>query len=90
MAGGHSIYDYDPETGAVREPVRLDPVRPRDTRRVCRGCGERIEDGQAVAVTVQQAQHVITVPAHDEHRSAARASALEDKSWQRDQSHYAG
>lgn len=57
---------------------------------ICLGCGEPIEPGSAVHVTVQQAKHVITVAAHDEHRRAARSAALEDKTWQRDQSHYAG
>lgn len=41
-------------------------------------------------VTVQQAGHVITVPSHDGHMEAARANTLQDKSWQRDVSHYAG
>jgi hypothetical protein len=63
-----------------------------DSKRKCRGCGQPIESGQVVYVTVQAANHVISVPAHDEHREAARANALEDKSWQGrgDTSHYAG
>lgn len=58
--------------------------------RLCCGCGETIEDGQVAMVTVTRAQHVITVPSHEHHREASRAAALEDMSWQRDQSHYGG
>ncbi len=86
----HSVYGYDPETGLAREPVQLDPLPRPDTRQACLGCGARIDHGQVVMVTVQAGNHVITVPAHDGHRESARASALEDKSWQRSRSHYAG
>jgi hypothetical protein len=56
----------------------------------CAGCGEPIEPGQEAMVTVQQARHVITVPAHEEHRDAAHASTMARSDWKRDQSHYAG
>jgi len=60
-------------------------------RPVCRGCGEEITaGGDVVLVTVTAAQHVISVPSHDRHRAAARAAALEDRSWQAGRSHYAG
>lgn len=57
---------------------------------ICVGCDEPIKPGQESWVTVTQARHVVSVPAHDDHREAARAKTLEDKSWQRDQAHYAG
>ena len=56
----------------------------------CRGCGEAIADGQVALVTVTRGRHVITVNSHEHHREASRAAALEDLSWQRDQSHYGG
>jgi hypothetical protein len=56
----------------------------------CRGCGELIEAGKQALVTVKRARHVITVYAHAQHREAARAAALEDRTWQRDQSHGSG
>jgi hypothetical protein len=58
--------------------------------RTCAGCGEKIIPGQVVGVTVQAAQHVITVPAHDEHRASAHANTLERDDWKRNPSYYAG
>lgn len=55
----------------------------------CRGCGQPIPGGQAALVTVTRAGHVITVTSHDGHRAASYAAALEDTTWQRDQSHLA-
>jgi len=55
----------------------------------CRGCGEPITNG-VLWVTVTRARHVISVPSHEHHRAASHAAALEDTSWQRDQSHYGG
>lgn len=93
----HSVYGYDPETGVARTPpelhheprVRREPVESL-TIYPCHGCGERMRPGDVVWVTVQQASHVVSVPAHGNHRVAARAAALEDKSWQHDQSHHSG
>jgi RNase P subunit RPR2 len=59
-------------------------------RPVCTGCGEEIEPGKQVSVTVTSGRHVITVTAHEEHRDAAWANTMADSSWKRDQSHYAG
>lgn len=57
------------------------------TRYPYRGCGERMRPGDVVwvlvRVLVRAAGHAVSVPAHEEHRRLARASALEDKSWQR-------
>jgi len=59
-------------------------------RPVCAGCGAEIADGQQAGVTVESGRHVITVPAHDEHRDAAWANTMARTDWKRDQSHYAG
>lgn len=53
----------------------------------CKGCGEPIKAGDCVYVTVTRAQHVASFPSHEKHREATRVAALEDLSWQRDQSH---
>jgi hypothetical protein len=60
------------------------------SQHACAGCGEPIEPGQEAMVTVQQANHVITVPAHDGHRDAAHASTMARSDWKRSPSYYAG
>jgi len=56
----------------------------------CKGCGEPIKPGGCVYVTVTRAQHVASFPSHENHKQATRVAALEDLSWQRDQSHGPG
>lgn len=84
-----SVYGYDPDTGIAREMPEVEPARvrpyvgdPELTTYPCHGCGERMRPGDVTWETVQAAGHVISVPCHDQHRAAARASALEDRSWQ--------
>ena len=74
----------------VVEAMAVEVHHEHDVRRTCAGCGEKIQPGLEASVLVQRASHVMTVYAHDMHREAARANTLEDTSWQRDQSHYAG
>lgn len=53
----------------------------------CKGCGEPVKAGGCVYVTVTRGMHVASFPAHENHKNSARAAALEDRSWQHDQSH---
>jgi hypothetical protein len=74
---------YSPPLPPLTEP------HPARGKLVCAGCQDPIVGG-VTWVTVTQAQHVISIPAHAEHRNAARANTLADRSWQTDQSHYSG